>query len=69
MNMYNWAVWKNCRLVGYVAAYGEWDALRAAKIKYGDNIFLERERGVVLANPAGLGSLGVVSQKVLSFDK
>jgi hypothetical protein len=55
--------------VGYVAAYGEWVALRSAKIKYGDNIFLEREKGVVLANPAGLGSLGVVSQKVLSFDK
>lgn len=66
MKMYNWAVWKNCRLVGYVAAYGEWDALRAAKIKYGDNIFLEREKSVVLANPSDLGSVGVVSEKVLT---
>ena len=42
MDMYVWSVWKNCRLVGYVTAYGEWDALRSAKIKYGEHIFLER---------------------------
>lgn len=43
MKMYSWAVWKNARLVGYVTAYGEWDALRYAKTKFGENIFLVRE--------------------------
>lgn len=43
MKLYNWAVWKNCRLVGYVTAYGEWDAMREAKLKFGDDIFLIKE--------------------------
>ena len=31
LSRYEWAVWKNCRLAGYVSAHGEWDALRKAK--------------------------------------
>jgi hypothetical protein len=43
MTMYTWAVWKNCRLVGYVSAYGEWDALRSANMRFGEQVFLVRE--------------------------
>ena len=42
MKMYSWAIWKNCRLVEYVNAYSEWDALKIAKIRHGDNVFVER---------------------------
>lgn len=45
---YNWAVWKNCRLAGYVRAYSEIEALRKAKEKFGDNLFIER---MILGNP------------------
>lgn len=41
--MYVWYVWKNNRLVGYVSAYGEWDALRSAKMRFGEeNLYIER---------------------------
>lgn len=42
MNEYLWAVWKDCRLVGYVKAYSEYSALQKAEKEYGKRIFLER---------------------------
>jgi hypothetical protein len=42
MIMYAWAVVKDCRLVGYVKAHSEWDAIRMANMKYGDRLFVER---------------------------
>ena len=42
MKLYIWAVVKECRIVGYVKAYSEWDALSSAKRKYGENLFVER---------------------------
>lgn len=45
LSRYEWAVWKNCRLAGYVSAYGEWDALRKAKERFGEGLFVERVAG------------------------
>lgn len=45
---YTWAVWKDCRLSGYVRAFSEMDALKRAQEKFGQNLFIER---VVLGNP------------------
>jgi hypothetical protein len=42
MNEYLWAVWKECRLVGYVKAYSEHSAIIKAENQYGKRIFLER---------------------------
>lgn len=42
MKMYNWAVIQDCRLVGYVRAYSEWDAVRMAEKRFGDRFFVER---------------------------
>jgi len=42
MTEYLWAVWKECRLVGYVRAYSEYSALQKAEKEYGKRIFLER---------------------------
>jgi hypothetical protein len=42
MIQYNWAVWQNCRLVGYVVAYSETEATRKAQSQFGGNFFLER---------------------------
>ena len=42
MTLYTWAVVKECRIVGYVKAYSEWDALRMATVKYGERLFVER---------------------------
>lgn len=42
MTEYVWAVWKECRLVGYVKAYSEYSALQKAEKEYGKRIFLER---------------------------
>ena len=42
MNPYTWMVWKDCRLVGYVMAYSERDALIKAQDKYGERLFVER---------------------------
>jgi len=42
MTLYTWSVVKDCRLVGYVRAYSEWDALKKANDKYGDRLFVER---------------------------
>jgi hypothetical protein len=39
---YQWMVWKDCRLVGYVMAYSERDALIKAQNKYGERLFVER---------------------------
>lgn len=49
---YTWAVWKNCRLAGYVRSYSETEALRKAKEQFGDNLFIER---VALGNPIPVG--------------
>ncbi len=40
--VYTWAVWKNNRLVGYVTAASEWDAIRSANTKYGTRLYVER---------------------------
>jgi hypothetical protein len=42
MNEYLWAVWKDCRLVGYVKAYSEYSATQKAEKEYGSRFFLER---------------------------
>lgn len=42
MTEYLWAVWKECRLVGYVKAYSEYYAMQKAEKEYGKRIFLER---------------------------
>lgn len=42
MTLYTWAVIQDCRLVGYVRAYSEWDAVRMAEKKYGSRFFVER---------------------------
>ena len=42
MMLYNWAVIQDCRLVGYVRAYSEWDAFRMAEKRFGDGFFVER---------------------------
>jgi hypothetical protein len=49
MILYNWEVYKNCRIVGYVAAYSEYDALRKAQTKYGQDIFLQRSPVAVVS--------------------
>lgn len=43
MQKYTWAVWKQCRMVGYVQAYSEWDAMKIAKNRFGTDIFIERK--------------------------
>ena len=42
MKLYTWAVVKECRIVGYVKAYSEWDAIKMAEKKYGSRLFVER---------------------------
>lgn len=42
MTEYLWAVWKECRLVGYVKGYSEYSAMQKAEKEYGKRIFLER---------------------------
>ena len=42
MKPFTWAVVQDCRLVGYVRAYSEWDAMRMAEKKYGSRLFVER---------------------------
>lgn len=63
MPLYTWYVWQNNRLVGYVTAYGQWDALRSAKTKFGEGVFIERQPYAVQSNPADLARVAVVSQK------
>ena len=60
---YTWYVWQNNRLVGYVTAYGQWDALRSAKNRFGEEIFIERQPHSVSSNPNRLDRVDVVSQK------
>lgn len=50
MILYNWAVWKNCRLVGYVVAYSEMEATQKAQAKFGSHFFLERILGNVASH-------------------
>lgn len=64
MQMYSWAVWKNCRIAGYVEAYSEYDAYIKANNKYGCDIFLERS--LVSANPTDLAGVAVVSETLKS---
>jgi hypothetical protein len=49
MEKYNWIVWKNNRIAGYVSAYSEWDAIRFARMKFGCETWVERtvESGTV----------------------
>lgn len=49
MILYNWAVYKNCRIVGYVSAYSEYEATVKAHTKYGRNIFLQRSCSAVVS--------------------
>lgn len=39
---YTWAVWRDCRLVAYIKAFSETDALRKATEVYGPRVFVER---------------------------
>lgn len=39
---YTWRVVQNNRFVGYIVALSEWDAVRKANAKYGNNIWVER---------------------------
>lgn len=64
MQMYSWTVWKNCRIVGYVEAYSEYDANLKATTQYGRDIFLERS--IVSANPTDLAGVAVVSETLKS---
>ena len=64
MQMYSWTVWKNCRIVGCVEAYSEYDANLKATTQYGRDIFLERS--VVSANPTDLAGVAVVSETLKS---
>ena len=49
MILYNWAVYKQCRIVGYVAAYSEYEATLKATTKYGRDIFLQRSCAAVVS--------------------
>jgi len=42
MKCFIWAVWRRCRLVGYVNAYSEWEAQRKAQNQFGSEIFIVR---------------------------
>ena len=42
MKLYTWAVMQDCRIVGYIRAYSEWDAIKMAEKKYGSRLFVER---------------------------
>ena len=59
---YVWAVWKNCRLVGYVQAYSELQALSMANKTYGRHLFIERSTYSVSGNPTDLAGVAVVSE-------
>jgi hypothetical protein len=61
---YNWAVWKNCRVVGYIRSPSEMDAMRKAQEKFGQNIFIER---TWLGNPIPEGAEVFVSQNPIVF--
>lgn len=39
---YSWRVFSNNRFAGYVTALSEFDAMRKAKDKFGNNIWIER---------------------------
>jgi hypothetical protein len=47
--MYNWIVWKNNRIAGYVVSPSERGAYIAATEKYGQNVWVERTLMVVSA--------------------
>lgn len=63
MKLYDWVVWKNCKIAGYIQAYSEWDAMRIAANKYGSNIFVERPYILVSGNPAESANVAIVSEK------
>jgi len=42
LNYYVWIVWNGRKLAGYINAYGEWEAMRKAKEKFGQTVFVER---------------------------
>lgn len=50
MILYNWAVYKNCRIVGYVAAYSGYEATLKANAKYGKDIFLQRSPVAIVSH-------------------
>ena len=49
MKCFIWAVWRRCRLVGYVNAYSEWEAQSKAQNQFGSEIFLIRH-GIIEKN-------------------
>jgi hypothetical protein len=61
---YVWAVHRDCRIVGYVKSPSEIDAMRKAKEKFGQNIFIER---TWLGNPIPDGAEVFVSQNPIVF--
>lgn len=42
MKPYTWAVIQDCRMVGYVVSYSEYEAMKLATKKYGSRLFVER---------------------------
>lgn len=57
MKPYNWAVVKDCKLVGYVVSYSEREAMRLATEKFGGRLFVER---VYLGQPVPEGQDSLV---------
>jgi hypothetical protein len=42
MKFFVWAVWRRCRLVGYIKAYSEWEAQSKSESQFGKEIFIIR---------------------------
>lgn len=40
-NEYVWRVWCHNKFAGYVTAYNEWHAMKLAKEKFGNYVFVE----------------------------
>lgn len=47
---YTWAVWKDCRLAGYIQAFSELEALKKASELYGSRVFVERTQYLSVAS-------------------
>ena len=43
MEKYTWRVWKNNRIAGYVSSYSEWDAVKFARMKFGCEVWVEKQ--------------------------
>ena len=59
MKCFAWAVWKRCRLVGYVKAYSEWEAQRKAEDQFGKEIFIVRHASLEEKDVSGNPTISV----------